>query len=158
MTYRHVADGYAHTPKTAEPGGVLDLPGGGFLKWYGLRPAAALITAEDAAAARDHVRATAAEGWLDGDRGFAIHHRCGDAYLLLLCTWRENNELWQTVYENASGAYRLLGRADPHLPTNCVWELGVVASEALAWSTYLASARTAADERAYLDHRFAGRV
>ena len=31
--------------------------------------------------------------------GFVILHRCGaDFYFLIVCTWRGNNEVWETVF------------------------------------------------------------
>lgn len=35
---------------------------------------------------------------LSGDLGFAILHRCGESfYFLLVSTWGNDNELWETV-------------------------------------------------------------
>jgi hypothetical protein len=43
-------------------------------------------------------------------------------------------------------------------PTFCVWELGVVAHEAAAWSRYLASPRADTDFARWRDDLFAGAV
>ena len=39
---------------------------------------------------------------LAGELGFVILHRCGDDfYFLLISTWRNENELWETVWAKA---------------------------------------------------------
>ena len=45
-----------------------------------------------------------------------------------------------------------------HRPTFCVWELGAVAHERVAWSAYLSSARDEESRRAYLRDTFEGAV
>lgn len=150
MTYAHVADDYAHGPKYARSTG--DLPGTA-LKWYEMAPHGTPFTATATERARAAVLAEEAAA----DLGFVIHHRCGERHLLLLSTWRENNELWQSVYEDSAGEYRPVLR-NGHLPTYCVWEMGVVAFEARAWTAYLRSPRADADRAAYLAARFEGEV
>ena len=82
---------------------------------------------------------------LGGSLGFVVLHRCGDGfYFLLVATWENGNELWETVWAKD-------GDGDPefhpwpvegsHRPTFCVWELGVVAHERAAWTRYLRSAQ-----------------
>lgn len=74
---------------------------------------------------------------LNNEVGFIIVHRCSTQHLLLACTWREGNELWETVWEDTSGTFVLLDRPSTHLPTYCVWEMGVVAHETRAWRRVL---------------------
>jgi hypothetical protein len=99
---------------------------------------------------------------LSGDLGFAILHRCGDSfYFLLVSTWRNDNELWQTVWAKP-------GPGDPefapwplegsHRPTFSVWELGAVCHEQRAWSRYLCSPRDASARQEYLLDSFDGEV
>ena len=82
---------------------------------------------------------------LGSSLGFVVLHRCGESfYFLLVSTWQNDNELWETVWAKD-------GEDDPefhpwplegtHRPTFCVWELGAVAHERLAWSAYLLSER-----------------
>ena len=107
------------------------------LKWYDDR-------ASGGAGAADQVGDLARLGLADAARlgelrlggalGFVILHRCGEAfYFLLVSTWQNDNELWETVWAKD-------GDADPefhpwpleggtHRPTFCVWELGAVAHE-----------------------------
>lgn len=101
-----------------------------------------------------------------GDCGFVLLHRCGaDFYFLLVSVWRGSNELWEAVwyrhgdmpafapfdpaYPDAAGVVR---------PTFCVWELGIVAHEALAWGRYLSSPRDAAALAAWRADVFSGAV
>ena len=99
---------------------------------------------------------------LGASLGFVILHRCGESfYFLLVSTWENDNELWETVWAKD-------GEDDPefhpwpldgtHRPTFCVWELGAVAHERLAWSAYLLSDRDDAARHAYLRDAFEGAV
>ena len=120
----------------------------------------------------DDVRALARRGLADAARlgelrlggtlGFVILHRCGNGFhFLLVSTWENDNELWETVWAKE-------GDHDPdfhpwplegsHRPTFCVWELGAVAHERLAWSQYLLSERDDDARHAYLRDAFEGVV
>ena len=73
---------------------------GGLLKWYEIATAAAPVPAEVAELAREVLPQAAPA--LAGELGFVILHRCGDDfYFLLVCTWRNENELWETVWAKA---------------------------------------------------------
>ena len=57
-----------------------------------------------------------------GELGFVVLHRCGESfYFLLVCTWRNENELWETVWAKDGDGRRLLpavaarGNAPPDL-------------------------------------------
>ena len=92
---------------------------------------------------------------LSDDLGFVILHRCGpDFYFLITCTWRNDNELWETVWAktgDADAAFSPWPAAGTHRPAFCVWELGAVCHERLAWSRYLGSERDADARQAYLE-------
>ncbi len=82
--------------------------------------------------------------------GFAILHQCSASFcFLLISTWRGNNELWQSVLylDDPRADFAPFDPAYPYAaalrPTFCVWELGIVAHEALAWQCFLASDRSA---------------
>jgi hypothetical protein len=151
---------YRHTAKLATPDGEVAL-GDARVKFYRLAPADKAVP--DAIA--DDAR-TFLPGALDlGDeRGFAILHRCGESfYFLLVSLWRGSNELWEAVFYREEGmtGFATFDPAYPAggpRPTFCVWELGVVAAESAAWASFLASARGAADDRAWLADRFSGTV
>lgn len=147
----HLDPAYLHRPKQAHPGPVL-CAGKLDLKWYDLDEPTFPVLPATRDAARSYLRATDPDPDPDDRAGFVILHRCGKTFhFLLTCLWRGNNELWQGVHYMDGDmpafspflpAYPALGAARP---TFCVWELGIVAAEALAWQTYLSSPRTAAD-------------
>jgi hypothetical protein len=152
-----VTPAYEHATKLVQPGASVALAGG-LLKWYDIAPAAKPIPGEIAELARaalpDAVRS------LDGELGFVILHRCGESfYFLLISTWRNENELWETVWakpgehEPAFGPWPL---GAGHHPTFCVWELRAVCHEQAAWTRYLRSPRRANDMDAYLADRYEG--
>jgi hypothetical protein len=99
---------------------------------------------------------------LGGELGFTILHRCGeDFYFLLVSTWQNANELWETVWAKD-------GADDPdfhpwpidgsHRPTFCVWELGAVAHERQAWIRFLRSGRDHEARLTYLRDTYRGAV
>jgi hypothetical protein len=154
---------YEHAPKLVVPAQSIAL-GEAVLKWYDIAPASAPVPPAIADLAR-HGLADAArlgELRLGGSLGFVILHRCGESfYFLLVSTWRNDNELWETVWAKD-------GEDDPefhpwpmegtHRPTFCVWELGAVAHERLAWVAYLRSGRNDDSRHAYLRNVFEGVV
>jgi len=151
----NVAAGYIHRDKLITPGAPVALPGAR-LKWYDIALADAPVPAEIRALARDFVLREDQAGTLkvSGDLGFAVLHRCGaDFYFLLVNTWRNENELWETVYAKDGRQqpdFRLFPLPGPHRGTFCVWELGAVWHEQQAWRRYLRSERDDAARRAYL--------
>jgi len=158
-----VDPGYRHVAKraTLQPGIAL---GEAVLKWYDIAPEDAPVPLAVRVLARRCLRDAAKAGDLDlGDGlGFAILHRCGESfYFLLLATWRNENELWETVWAKCAED-DVLFHAWPsdgaHRPTFCVWELGAVAHEREAWSEFLQSARDDAARRAYLVDSYEGVV
>jgi hypothetical protein len=151
-----VDPGYRHYPKRVTPGEPLELPGT-VLKWYGLHADDRPVPAELTERARARLAATPLEA---KGLGFVILHRCGnDFYFLIVCTWRNSNEMWQTVfYKNgdAMADFELFPRDGAHKPTLCVWELVPVWHEQQAWVRFLTSSRDEAAGEAWLQDRFAG--
>ena len=147
---------YRHAPKRVTPGEPLEPPGA-VLKWYGLHPDDRPVPDEVTRLARAFLMATplAARGL-----GFVVLHRCGsDFYFLIVCTWRNSNEVWQTVFYkdgDAMADFALFPRDGAHKPTLCVWELVPVWHEQQAWVRFLASSRDEAAGQAWLADRFAG--
>lgn len=152
---------YRHSQKLVRPSTDIALPGG-YLKWYDVHRADVEIPYSVREHARDFLRSDATTGRLAlrDELGFVILHRCGESfYYLLVCTWRNQNELWQTAYSRSGDEpFALVKRTDEHLAVQCVWELGATAHERLAWSRYLASDRDEAAKRTYLADRFTGAV
>ncbi len=154
--YRHVAK-----RATAQPGITL---GAAVLKWYDIAHDDDPVPLAVRALARRCLRDAAKAGDLElgYGLGFVILHRCADGfYFLLVSTWRNENELWETVWAKC-GEADVLFHAWPsggtHRPTFCVWELGAVAHERDAWSEYLESRRDDAARRAYLGDSYEGIV
>jgi hypothetical protein len=154
---------YRHALKLVRPASSVAL-GEAVLKWYDIAPPGEAVTDEVRALARRGLAEAARLGELrlGATLGFVILHRCGDGFhFLLVSTWQNDNELWETVWAKD-------GEDDPefhpwplegsHRPTYCVWELGAVAHERLAWSEYLLSDRDEAARRAYLRDAFEGVV
>ena len=98
---RHgVEAAYEHHAKTAAVGPSLAL-GDTLLKWYEIAPADDPIEPSLSDLARlglvDACRL--GELRLDGGLGFVVLHRCGDGFhFLLVATWQNANELWETVW------------------------------------------------------------
>jgi hypothetical protein len=150
-----VQAGYRHATKTVEAALVIAL-GESWLKWYDIAPADEPVPAPIRALARGTLRGAADSGAieLDDDLGFVILHRCGESfYFLLVCTWRNDNELWETVWAKdgeAGSVFTPWPLEGTHRPTFCVWELGAVWHEQVAWSKYLRSSRDPEARQAYL--------
>jgi len=153
---------YRHSEKLISPGPDLALPGS-YLKWYDVRLPEVEIPTELAAEGRQFLHDEVAAGRLaiDGELGFVICHRCGESfYFLLVCTWRNQNEMWESVYAQdlaVGGGFAVVPQAD-HLEVICVWELGAVIHEQRAWSRYLRSDRDEQAKRDYLADRYHGLV
>ena len=165
-TLTHVGADYVHHPKLAAAQAPLDVGGGG-LKFYHVEKPGEPVPAAVAAAARALLACEAGGRLgLDGDFGFVILHRCGaDFHFLLVTLWRGNNEAWEAVWYH-QGEMAEFAPFDPAYPpdagvprpTFCVWELGVVAHEAAAWSRFLASPRAGNDLARWRADLFAGTV
>jgi hypothetical protein len=142
---------YRHVEKTAVPTGVT-----GNLKWYDLREEHREITAAVRADAAARVEALAGPD----DVGFVILHACGaDVTLLLVNRWRNDNELWEAVFaQRGDEPFASVGDADPTRATFCVWELGIVEAERLAWADLLRGAHDQAALDDYLAKTFQGVV
>lgn len=152
--------GYEHIEKLVRPEARLTLYDA-VLKWYDVAPEDAPVPLAVRALARRNLRDASKAGELGlGDGlGFVILHRCGESfYFLLVCTWRNDNELWETVWARNDGdaSFRPWPIDGPHRPTFCAWELGAVCHERQAWSAYLRSPRGERDKEAYLRSAFAG--
>jgi hypothetical protein len=152
-----VAANYVHGDKLAIPGEGI-VAGTSQLKWSNIAPDDAAVPREIEKLAREYLK----DVRVAGDLGFVILHRCGEAfYFLLVSTWRNENELWESVYakrsvEDAGFSPYLI--QSPHRGTFCVWELGVVWHEQQAWKRFLLSRRGPDDVSVYLHDRYEGSV
>ena len=154
---------YEHVAKVAQPQSSLTLRST-VLKWYEIAPEDAPVPLVIRALARRSLRDASKCGdlQLGGDFGFVILHRCGeDFYFLLVCTWRNENELWETVWAKNGDAdvlFRPWVTDGVHRATFCVWELGTVVHEREAWTRYLLSPRDEPAKHAYLRDCYTGSV
>lgn len=156
---------YRHYAKTGRLDGLREA-GGAVFKLYHLTAPDAPVPDDVARLCEDWFEAEAGAVADPGDHGFALLHRCGaDFYFLLVSVWRGSNELWEAVWYRHGDmpafapfdpAYP--GEAGAARPTFCVWELGIVAHEALAWGRYLASSRGDTDLAVWRADIFEGPV
>jgi len=153
----NVPDSYTHYPKLITPNDELIL-GDARLKWYDIHRAGSKIGDDVQKKARDFLRSDS-ELEIDGDLGFVILHLCGDSFFfLIVCTWRNGNELWETTYAKDGDTPFALFPKGRHKPVFCVWELGAVIHEQRTWTKYLYSERDDAARRAWMADRFRGEV
>jgi hypothetical protein len=154
---------YRHSSKLIRPAPAITLDDA-VLKWYDIAPADEPVPCEVQVLARGNLRAAAESGSLalSDDLGFVILHRCGESfYFLIVATWRNDNEVWETVWAKngeSEVSFRPWKLEGTHRPTFCVWELGAVWHEQQAWSRFLLSPRDAVAREAYLHDSFEGEV
>lgn len=151
-----IDSGYQHKPKWVSPLAPLILPQA-VLKWYGVHEDSRPIPEAVTNMARQQLATASMEA---RGRGFAILHRCGESfYFLIVCTWQNSNELWQTVLykdHDAATSFALFSRNEAHKPTLCVWELVPVWHEQQAWTRFLTSARDETAAQRWLGDCYAG--
>jgi hypothetical protein len=151
-----VAPNYQHVPKHVSAGDPLELPAA-LLKWYEVHPLDRPVPMEISALARQAF----GRGALSvSGLGFVVLHRCGNAfYFLIACTWRNENELWETVWYkdgDAMSEFAEFPRRTSHLPTFCVWEFVPVWSEQQSWVRFLLSQRDAEAAGRWLHEQYQG--
>ena len=162
MTPESIGADYLHRDKIIEPRQGLSLSSRR-LKWYDISAADRRVSAEIHAMARAFLERHAGKGGLGqlGDFGFVILHRCGEHfYFLIACSWRGNNEIWETVFakDREDLDFRDFSRPEPHLPTFCVWELGAICHEQRAWRRFLLSERDETAVETWLVDQYEGPV
>jgi hypothetical protein len=152
--YRHISKRVTARPSIALADAVL--------KWYEIAPEDTPVPAEIRTLAQDelrHASRTHALG-LGGDLGFVILHRCGESfYFLIVATWRNDNELWETVWAkdgDGDATFRPWVVEGTHRPTFCVWELAAVCYERRAWSRFLLSPRDEPAKQEYVTSAYEG--
>jgi hypothetical protein len=155
-----VPDGYMYYQKMITPGADLSLPHA-YLKWYDIYPLESKNSESHIAEARAFLEAETPSLNLKDELGFVIFHRAGSFLLLMLMTWRNTNEIWESVYYKdlaQDGGYQINTYENTHRGTYCVWELGAVWHERNAWMQFLSSPRDEAAKQAYINDRFTGMV
>ncbi len=151
-----IDESYRHTTKSVSHGDLLELSGA-TLKWYEVNPQDLPVPDEIRRLARACLSGTSLE--IPG-LGFSVLHRCGqDFYFLIVCTWRNNNEFWQTVFYkdgDAMSEFAHFPREGSHKPTLCVWELVPVWHEKQAWVRFLNSPRDEDAAQLWLRDQYEG--
>jgi hypothetical protein len=160
-TFEQVVPDYQHRHKFVKPGDAL-IASKVYLKWYDIYREEVPISSELVSEARSFLLSEMEAGnlQLKNELGFAIHHQCSNSYILYICTWRNENELWETLYHKdltGDGTFRVLERSST-TPTFCVWVLGAVWHEQQAWTHYLYSERDDAAKYAYVQDQMTGLV
>lgn len=127
------------------------------LKWYEVYPENRPAPDEIIKTARTYLSRIELEA---RGMGFVLLHQCGeDFYFLIVCTWRNSNELWETVfYKNGDkmADFAPFPRDGVHKPTLCVWELVPVWHEQQAWVCFLKSPRDWKAALLWMDDFFEG--
>ena len=95
---------------------------------------------------------------LHNEVGFTVQHRCARVDIFYVCSWRDNNELWETLYTLPVGGTYQLAERDNTTGTYCVWVIPAVTHEQQAWLTYLRSPRDNAARRRYCEDQASGDV
>lgn len=154
--FESVDPSYRHGDKAVAARPVL-AAGARRLKWYDIAADDLPVPKEVHAMARDFL--AGADLSQLGELGFVILHRCGaDFYFLIVCSWRGNNEIWESVHAKDAGdaGFREFPHPGPHRGTYCVWEMGAVAHESQAWRRYLMSKRDDTAREAWLRDQYEG--
>lgn len=150
-----VHSSYRHSEKAIQSQGIFQ-PNDSHLKWYDIARGDQPIAPSTRSLAQQFLSSQSASSGVPNknDLGFVLLHRCGEGfYFLMLCTWRESNELWKTVFylnSQAMSDFALFPQDTDHKGTFCVWEMSVVSHEAQVWTAYLMSDRTQHDVDIYL--------
>lgn len=160
--FEQVVPEYQHRQKFVRPGEALITPKV-YLKWYDIYREETPISPEQIQDARAFLQAELEAGNLplNNELGFAIHHQCTNVYILYICTWRNENEVWETLYHKdltGDGKFHLFERSSPTTPTFCVWVLGAVWHEQQAWTRYLYTKRDDAARLAYVQDQMTGLI
>jgi hypothetical protein len=155
-----VPEGYMYSEKQVNPGADLSLPQA-YFKWYDIYPPDVEITQEQVAESRAFVATEAERLQFADELGFVLLHRAGGVLLLMINTWRNTNEIWESVYVkdlSQTGGYKPIEFETSHRATFCVWELGPIWHERHAWVRFLSSRRDEQAKLAYIHDRFSGLV
>ena len=150
-----------HYDKWAEPRENITLRGSA-IKWYNLAKKDEPVPDVVDALALRFLKAEAEAGRLNGlgEMGFVIVHRCGaDFYFLLVSSWKNGNELWESVYAKQNDQqldFAEFPLESPHHATFCVWELAAVWHEQQAWRRYLLSDQNESAKLEYLNDKYHG--
>jgi hypothetical protein len=159
--FSQVSSTYQHQHKLVRPGPAL-ATNDVYLKWSLIEPESIPITPAQVNEAQAFVLEELSTGRLKlhNEVGFVVQHRCAKVLILYVCTWRGDNEVWETLYHAVvapEARYRVTQRENTS-PTFCVWVLPAVLHEQRAWVKYLESSRDLVAQEAYLRDQLTGQV
>jgi hypothetical protein len=157
--FAEVSIDYAHARKLMRPAAPLLAPGI-HQKWYVVHPASRPFVEREIGAAQAFLLDEVATGRLAlrNEVGFTVQHRCSSLDIFYVCSWRNDNELWETIYWRPHGSSFQVVPRETKTATYCVWVIPAVAHEQRAWVAYLNSARDAAARAAWARDQFDGPV
>jgi hypothetical protein len=174
--FSQVSSTYEHQQKSVRAGPALETADV-YFKWSLIEPESLPITAEQVNGAQTFLleELNSKRLKLRNEVGFVVQHRCAKVLILYVCTWRGDNEVWETLYHTLVAAEARAGQArvgqaragqarykvtqrQNTSPTFCVWVLPVVLHEQRAWVKYLESSRDQMAQEAYLNDQLTGQV
>ncbi len=131
-------------------------------KWYHVHREGSPVPDAMDAEARCVITEAMADGAWDPSYGlnFALLHLSTAHAFLITGIWRGHQELWARHYVKdlaTNGPFTRIDVTSQDAPLACVWELGVICHERMAWSRYLFSDRTDEAKRAWLEDVYQGR-
>lgn len=158
----NVPSSYEHEWRVAEPKESIVLPVAIF-KWYHVHRQGVPVAAQLDADARALIsREAVSDDWdLSYGLNFALLHESTTHAFLITGVWRNHQELWERVYSKdlaTSEPFIAVASHNTDTPCACVWELGVICHERMAWHRYLFTERAEADTNAWLADTYTGRV
>jgi len=153
---------YTHEWRIAHPLEPIVLPGAIF-KWYHVHREGIAVPVEINAEAQTILTDAVTDGVWRPEYGlnFALLHVSTAHAFLIAGVWCGHQELWTRAYAKdltQSSPFTRTDMTGEDAPFACVWELGVICHERMAWHRYLFSARTDADKRAWFADLYSGRV
>jgi hypothetical protein len=159
--FQQVSETYDHYSKKIRPGPAFQTPWV-YLKWYLIYPETLSIDEHEVFEAQSHLREELAlkSIELNDETGFVVHHRTAEWMILYVCTWRGNNEIWETLYHkriSTDSTFKKHARTDTSA-TFCVWVMAAVCHEQKAWSRFLQSQRNTEDQQVYLSDQLSDLV
>jgi hypothetical protein len=159
--FSQVSSTYQHQHKSVRPGPAL-VTNEVYLKWSLIEPESLPVTPAQIDEAQAFLLEELSTGRLKlhNEIGFVVQHRCAKVLILYVCTWRGDNEVWETLYHTPvepDARYKVTERENTS-PTFCVWVLPAVQHEQRAWIKYLESSRDQVAQEAYLGDQLSGQV
>ena len=157
--FGQVSRDYVHGRKVMRPAAALVAPGV-YQKWYVVHPSARPFSTAEIADAQAFLLSEVEGGRLAlrDEVGFTVQHRCGGVDIFYVCSWRNDNELWETIYTLPNGGRYELAPRESKTATYCVWVIPAVTHEQKAWVAFLNSKRDQAAQDAYCRDQFEGEV